>query len=179
MSVTPNTTSHTGAADMEDTIVTLRFTDLGDARRALHELERLDRDRRLNVRGATLVQRSGESGIDPPPAARDAAGHYLPPGGSFSMLLDVLGGPDGILAGPPAEDFRGHGRPSRHHGEREFALEDIRRSLEPGVTLVIAEIAAPDAAVLESALAPLGGTVSRRPAREVYAEIRAAERGSA
>jgi hypothetical protein len=66
---------------MEDTIVTLRFTDLGRARRALHELERVDRDRRLRVRGATLIQRSGQGGIDAPGAARDDDGHYLPPGG--------------------------------------------------------------------------------------------------
>ena len=67
---------------MEDTIVTLRYTDLGRARRALHELERVDHEGRLHVRGATLVQRSGQGGIDAPAAARDGEGHYLPPGGS-------------------------------------------------------------------------------------------------
>jgi hypothetical protein len=40
---------------------------------------------------------------------------------------------------------------------------------------VIAEIADPDPEVLDSVLAPLGGKVTRRPARDVYAEIRAAE----
>ena len=52
---------------MEDTIVTLRYTELGRARRALHELKRLDRERRLQVRGAALVQRSGRGGMDAPP----------------------------------------------------------------------------------------------------------------
>lgn len=159
----------------DDTTVMLRFTDLGRARRALHELERLDDDGRLQVRGATLVQRSGQGGIDGPQAARDADGHYLPPGGTVSLLLDVLGGPVGMLAGRPAESFRGHGGRARHEGERELALEEISRSLEPGVTLVIAEVADPDPQVLGSVLASLGGTVTQRPARDVYAEIQAAD----
>jgi hypothetical protein len=162
---------------MEDTVVTLRFTDLGRARRALHELERLDHERRLHVRGATLVQRSGQGGIDAPRAARDDEGHYLPPGGSVSLVLDVLAGPRGALSARPTEGFERHPWPSRHDDERELALEEISRSLEPGVTLVIAEIADPDPEVLDSTLAALGGTVSRRAARDVYAEVRAAEAG--
>ena len=159
---------------MQDTIVTLRFTDLDRARRALHDLERVDRDRRLRVRGATLIQRSGQGGIDAPAAAQDDDGHYLPPGGSVGMLLELLGGPEGTLFTQPTEGFRGHGGPTPHEGEPELALEEISRSLEPGVTLVIAEIADPDPEVLDSVLAPLGGNVTRRPARDVYAEIRAA-----
>jgi hypothetical protein len=154
--------------------VTLRFTDLDRARRALHELQRVDRDRRLRVRGATLIQRSGRDGIDAPAAARDGDGHYLPPGGTVSMLLELLAGPEGTLFARPTEGFRGHGGPTPHEGEPELALEEISRSLEPGVTLVIAEIADPDPEALDSVLAPLGGTVTRRPARDVYAEIRAA-----
>ena len=160
---------------MDDTIITLRFTELGRARRALHELKRLDRERRLKVRGAALIQRSGQGGIDAPQAARDDDGHYLPPGGTVSLLLDVLGGPVGVLSARPSEGFSGHGGASPHEGERELALEEISRSLEPGVTLVIAEIADPDPDVLDPALASLGGTVTRRPASDVYAEVQTAE----
>ena len=162
---------------MEDTIVILRFADLGRARRALHDLERLDGDGRLQVRGAALVQRSGQGGIDAPAAGRDDAGHYLPPGGSVSMLLDVLGGPLGMLFARPDEDYHGAGGRSPHEGERELALDELSRSLEPGIVLVIAEIADPDPDVLDAALDTLGGTItSRRPAREVYGEIEAAEK---
>jgi hypothetical protein len=159
---------------MEDTIVTLQFTDLGRARQALHALERADRDQRLRVRGATLIQRSGQGGIDEPAAARDDDGHYLPAGGSIGMLLELLAGPEGTVFGRPSEGFRGHGGPTPHEGERELALEEINVSLEPGVTVVIAEIADPDPEVLDSVLAPLGGHVTRRPARDIYAEIQAA-----
>jgi hypothetical protein len=160
---------------MEDIIVSLRFTELGRARRALHELERLDGDGRLDVRGAALVERSGQGGIDAPAAARDEEGHYMPPGGTVSMLLDVLGGPVGVLSSHPTEGFEGHGGRSPYQGERESVLEDISRSLEPGITLVVAEIADPDPEVLDSVLATLGGSVTRRPAQDVYAEVQAAE----
>lgn len=53
-------------------------------------------------------------------------------------------------------------------------LDEISRALEPGVTLVIAEIADPDPGVLDSTLEALGGSVTRRAAREVYAEVEAA-----
>ena len=90
------------------------------------------------------------------------------------MLLELLGGPEETLLGRPTEGFHGHGGPTPHEGERELAIEEISRSLEPGVTLVIAEIADPDPKTLDSVLAPLGGDVTRRPARDVYAEIRSA-----
>jgi hypothetical protein len=90
------------------------------------------------------------------------------------MMLEALGGPLGVLSRRPAESFRGHGGRSPHDGERELALEDISRNLEPGVTLVVAEIADPDPDVLDSALAGLGKPVTRRPAQDVYAELKAA-----
>jgi hypothetical protein len=161
---------------MEDTIVIARFTDLGDARRALHRLKQLDRDGQLRVREAALVQRSGQGDVDVPASAQDADGFYMPPGGIVGMLVDTLRGPIGALARRPAEAFRGHGAPSVHEGERELALEDISRNLEPGVTLVLAEIADPDPHVLNSALDALGGTVTKRAAQDVYNEIQAANR---
>ncbi len=160
---------------MDDTIVTLRFRELGPARHALHELEKLDRSRRLQVRGAALVQRSGGGGSDAPPAARDDAGHDLPPGGSFGMLLDAPGGLPGVLFAKPTEGFHGHGGHPAHEGERELALEEMSRSLEPGVTLVVAEIADPDPDVLQAELARLGGVPTWQPARDVYARIQAAD----
>jgi hypothetical protein len=102
----------------------------------------------------------------------------MPPGGTVGMLVEALGGPLGILFSPPAESFRGHGGESPHEGERELLLESMSRDLEPGVTIVVAEIADPDPAALDSALDGLGGTVTRRSAAEVYAEVQAAEKAA-
>ena len=156
---------------MDDTIVAVRFTDLDQARAALHELERLDRDGRLRVRGAALVERSGDGRI----AGADDA-DFAPPGGVFGMLVDALRGPGALLFAQPTESFRGHGAPSPHADERADALDEMNRNLEPGVTVVVAEIEDPDPGVLQSAVDGLGGKATVRPAEDVYAEIRARER---
>jgi hypothetical protein len=164
---------------MDDIIVTMRFAEIGEARRAMRELKQLDRDGRLRVREAALLERSGQGRIGLPGEGQDDDGFFMPPGGIVGMLVEALGGPLGVLYQRPADSFRGHAGPSPHDGERELALEDISRNLEPGVTLVVAEVAEPDPDVLDSTLAGLGKTVTRRAARDVYAELEALESKSA
>jgi hypothetical protein len=159
---------------MEDTIVSLRFTDVDRALRALYELRQLDRDRRLQVRGAVLVQRSPQGAVGMPQPDPHGDGEYPPPGGIVGMLLDVLRGPLGILFARPTDGFRGGCGHPADEAEREIALDQIGRGVEPGITLVVAEIADPEPAALDSALGALGGDVTGRPAHEVYAEVRAA-----
>jgi hypothetical protein len=160
---------------MDDMIVAVRFAEPGEARRAMRELRQLDRDGRLRVREAALLTRSGQGRIGVPGEGQDEEGYFMPPAGIVGMLVEAFAGPLGVVSQRPAESFRGHADPSPHDGEREVALEDISRNLEPGVTLVVAEIADPDPDVLDSALAGLGTTVTRRAAKEVYAELQAAQ----
>ena len=159
---------------MDDTIVAVRFREPGEARRAMRELKQLDRAGRLRVREAALLERSGQGRIGLPGEGQDEAGFFMPSAGIVGMLVEALGGPLGVLHQPPAASFRGHAAPSPHDGEREDALEDISRNLEPGVTLLVAEIADPDPQVLDATLAGLGTTVTRRAAQDVYAELQAA-----
>lgn len=159
---------------MDDTIVVLRFTDQGQAKRALQELKRLDRSRRLRVSAAALVAQPEQGGAGVPADAGDADGYFTPAGGIVGMLVDAVSGPVDAVYERPTEAFRGHGHPAGHEDERELLLEDVRRNLDPGITLVIAEIADPDPTVLDSALEGLGGSVTRRAARDVYAEVKTA-----
>lgn len=159
---------------MDDTIVVLRFTDQGEAKRALQELKRLDRNGRLRVSAAALVARPEHDAAGVRAGAGDADGYFTPRGGIVGMLVDAVSGPVGAVYERPTEAFHGHGHPAGHEGERELVLEDVRRNLEPGISLVIAEIADPDPTALDSALEGLGGSVTRRTARDVYAEVQAA-----
>jgi len=93
---------------MGDTIVTVRFTDVGHARRALRMLKLVGSEGQLRVRAAAL------------------------------------------------------------------AFEEIGRDLEPGITLVIAEVEDPDPDVLDSALDALGGCAATRAAAAYSADLRAA-----
>jgi hypothetical protein len=106
---------------------------------------------------------------------RNDEGFYTPPGGVIGMMFGALKGPLGMLFAGPTTAFEGHGGPSPHGGDRDLFIEDMSRNLEPGVTLVAAEIADPDPDALDSALGALGGVVTRRPAADVYAEVEAAE----
>jgi hypothetical protein len=162
---------------MDDTIVTVRFNDVGEARGALNELKRIDRDGQLRVREAALVGRSGHD-VGSVRAAEDEDEYPLPEGGTVGLLVDVLSGPLGTLFARPTEGFRRHGGPSADDDEREAAIEEISRDLEPGVTLVVAEVEEPDPDALASALAAIGGTATERPAEDVYAEVRAAEQAA-
>jgi hypothetical protein len=158
----------------DDTVITARFTDAGRARRALHELQRLDDDGRLRVRAAALLERSGQDRITLSEGANEE-GAFMPPAGIVGILVDALTGPPSAVVARPSEGFYGHDAKPDHEGEHELALESITKNLEPGVTLVVAEIVDPDPDVLEATLDELGGTVTQRPAQDVYAEIRAAE----
>ena len=57
---------------MDDTVVTLRFTEPTQAQRALRKLRRLDAHGRLRVRAAALLQRSAGGSITPTATADGA-----------------------------------------------------------------------------------------------------------
>jgi hypothetical protein len=158
---------------MDDTIVTVRFTDFGEARRALRMLKLLGSEGQLRVRAAALVERSGEGRTAGPD---DGEGGYLPQGGVIGTLVDALAGPAGDVLARPTEGFRPHGAPWADADERALALEEISWDLEPEVTLVIAEVEDPDPDVLDSALDALGGSATQRSAEAFYAEVGVAAR---
>ena len=160
---------------MDDTIVTVRFTDIGAARRALRMLRLLDSEGQLRVRAGALVERSGQRSVGPP-ARADEPGVFLPRGGVVGMLVDGLSSPIGAVFARPTEGFRRHGKPSPHEDERELAVDEMSRNLEPGVTLVIAEIEDPDPAAFDAALEAIGGAATRRDADAFYAEVSAVGR---
>jgi hypothetical protein len=163
-------------AVMHDTIVTVRFTDLAGARRALRMLKLLGSEGQLRVRAAALVERSAQGRICCPSGAEDDDGVFRPQAVVVGIVVDGLSGPMGGVFARPTEGFRRHSAPWTHAGEREVALEEISRNLEPEVTLVIAEIEDPDPDVLDSALDALGGMATRQDAEAFYAELGAAGR---
>jgi hypothetical protein len=156
---------------MGDTIVTMRFTDVGHARRALRMLKLMGSEGQLRVRAAALVGRSEDGRIG---GYDEGEGGFTPPGGAVGTLVDALSGPVGGVFARPTENFRAHGAPWSPAHERVLALEEISRDLERGVTLVIAEVEDPDPDVLDSALDALGGRAGKRRAEAFAADLQAA-----
>jgi hypothetical protein len=59
--------------------------------------------------------------------------------------------------------------------DEDLALDGISKDIEPGSTALVAEVGEYTVEVLDEAMGALGGTVTRRPASDVYAEVVAAE----
>ena len=75
---------------MNDTIVTVRFTDIGAARRALRMLKLLDSEGQLRVRAGALVERPALGRVGSPSGAEDDESAFLPGGGVVGTLVDAL-----------------------------------------------------------------------------------------
>ena len=153
---------------MHDTIMMVRFTDFGQARRALRMLKLMDSEGQLRVRAAALVDRSGEVGIAGPDHGE---GVFLRQRDVVGTVADALSGRAGGVFARPTEALRARGAPWSHSDERAVALEAVTRHLEPGATLVIAEVEDPDPDVLDSAADALGGSATQRSADAFYAEL--------
>jgi len=79
-------------ATMNDTIVTVRFTDLAGARRALRMLRLLSSEGQLRVRAAALVERSAQGAAVARGATLVVAEIEDPDPDVLASALDALGG---------------------------------------------------------------------------------------
>ena len=100
---------------MNHTIVTVRFTDLAEARRALRMLKLLDSEGQLRVRAAALVERSAR-GIGRPAGAEDGEGALPPRAGVVCRLVAEIEDPDPEVAGLGARHARRDGDPAGRRG---------------------------------------------------------------
>jgi hypothetical protein len=62
-----------------------------------------------------------------------------------------------------------------HAGDQDLALVAISGQIEPGHTVLVAEVGETATEVVDTTMATLGGTVTRRSAAEVYDEIQSAK----
>ena len=91
------------------------------------------------------------------------------------MLIGVLGGPLGVLLGPSTGMLTGSVVAAAHADDQDLGLAAISGQIEPGHTVLVAEVGEAATEVVDTAMAALGGTVTRRSAAEVYDEIQSAK----
>ena len=159
---------------MEDNVVVVRFADTSKAYQALSDLNRLADEGNLEVRSAILLERT-DDGVRIPEGADNAAGFYLASGGLIGMLVGVLGGPLGVLLGASIGALAGGTVELTRAGDQDVALDGISKDIERGTTALVAEVTEYTEEVLNKAMNALGGTVTRRSASDVYAEVVEAE----
>jgi uncharacterized membrane protein len=160
---------------MDDNVVVVRFVESSKAYEALSVLERLGDAGDLDVRSAVLLERSAEGGYTIPEGADSTSGFFMASGGLIGTLVGVLGGPLGVLLGGSLGALTGGSVEIGRAGDEDIALEAISREIEPGSTALVADVTEYTPMLLDTAMDGVGGTVSRRPASDVYAEVEAAE----
>ena len=104
-----------------------------------------------------------------------ASGAAVAGGGLIGMLIGVLGGPLGVLLGTSTGMLIGGVAAADHADDQDIALDAISGQIEPGQTVLVAEVGEVATEVIDNAMAELGGTVTRRSAADVYDEIQSAK----
>jgi uncharacterized membrane protein len=91
----------------------------------------------------------------------------------LAVLLAVLAGPlDALLFGNSLVALAGA---VAEPGRDELAPEHLGRSIPPGRTALVAQVAERDPDIVDGELADLGGRVARRSLAEVEAEVAGAD----
>jgi uncharacterized membrane protein len=143
--------------------------------RALSQLRQADAAGRVEVRATALLERGPDGAVRVPEDDDVASGVGVAGGSLIGMLIGVLGGPLGVLLGGYAGMLAsGVGAVAREE-DRDVALDAISKQIEPGHTVLVAEVGEVVTEVVNDILGPLEGTVTRRPAADVYDEIQSAK----
>jgi uncharacterized membrane protein len=160
---------------MDDNVVVVAFADQSKAYQALSQLRQVGDAGQIEVRATALLER-GPDGAVRAPEGEDAASVVAVAGGSLiGMLIGVLGGPLGVLLGGYTGMLAGGVGALTRQEDRDVALDAISKQIQPGHTVLVAEVGEVATEVADNAMSALGGTVTRRSAEDVYAEIQAAE----
>lgn len=157
-----------------DVVVSVRCDTPEGARRALRVLKRCAEAGRLDLRGAIVLERRSDGSIRMPDEPDMIAGVHTGGGSLIGMVMEIFGGPLGMLLGwrgvammAAAADMRA--------AEKAGKSTDFKVSVRFGNALVVADVTEIDHMVIDTEMARLGGNVIRRPADFVLDELAAAE----
>ena len=156
-------------------VIAVTFEEDSNAYEALTDLKELESQHQIGIRGAAVVARDDSGAVldkDEPGNESYAA---TATGGIVGLLIGILGGPFGILIGGATGLLIGSLFDADDEDDTESVLAEISKSIRVGRNALLAEVSEQSPEVIDTAMARLGGTVLRRPAGDVEAEVAAAE----
>jgi len=159
-------------------IIAVTFDEDSKAYQALSTLRQSDGEGRVGIRSAAIVERRPEGTIRLQEGEDNVIGAGTAGGSLIGMLVGVLGGPVGVLLGLGAGMAIGAAVDLDRADEADDVLSQMSKSIPVGTTAIIAEVDEAAVEVVDGEMAALGGTVTRRPAEEVLAELEAAEQAA-
>jgi uncharacterized membrane protein len=158
-----------------ENVIAVSFSEDANAYEALSRLKELDANGEVGVEGAAVVVRDDDGKVVMKDQIGDESVEGTVSGGLVGLLVGVLGGPLGVLVGGVSGLLVGSLFDDDDADQTESALADISKSIRLGSTGLLADVSEKNPVAIDAAMANLGGTVLRRAAADVQAEIAAAE----
>jgi uncharacterized membrane protein len=159
----------------EHNVIAVSFAERSNAFEALSELKGAGLEGRLEVLAASVVTRDADGRLDTPEGGDTAGGVATVGGGLVGLLVGVIGGPIGMLFGWTGGLLVGAAFDIRRADSTDSVLGEISRFIPAGGTAVVAELNEYAVEVVDRLMDEHGGTVYRRPAELVIAELETAE----
>lgn len=158
-----------------ENVVAVSFAEDANAYEALSRLKELDAKGDVGVEGAAVVVRDDDGKLVTKDEIGGESVEATVGGGLVGLLIGVLGGPLGVLVGGATGVLVGSLFDEDDTDETESALADISKSLRVGSTGLLADVSEESPAAIDAVMANLGGTVVRRSAADVKAEVASAD----
>jgi uncharacterized membrane protein len=162
-------------ASSDVNVIAVTFKEDPSAYEALTKLKELESQRQIGMRGAAVVARDETGQVLVKDQVADESFEGTATGGLVGLLIGILGGPFGILIGGATGLLVGSLFDENDADETESVLAEISKSIAVGRDTLLAEVSEQTTEVIDTAMTALGGTVLRRDAGDVEAEIAAAE----
>jgi uncharacterized membrane protein len=156
-------------------VIAVTFDERSKAYQALSTLKGLDREGRVELKSAAVVERDASGQLRIPEGADNASGEGFAIGGLIGMLVGIIGGPVGMLLGLGTGGLIGGLDDLDRADKEDQTLAQVGRHVPPGRNALLAEVDEYADDVVDGAMTAQGGTVLRRSAADVLAEIEAAE----
>jgi uncharacterized membrane protein len=158
-----------------DNVIVVSFPAEASAYEALARLKELDSKGAVSLRGAAVVVREEDGRITVKDQSGEESFEDTAGGGLLGLLVGVLGGPLGVVIGGTVGLLVGSLFDDDDYRDQESVLTDMSKAIQVGPPGLIAEVSEPAPEAVDAVMDHLSGTVVRRPAADVEAEIAAAE----
>jgi uncharacterized membrane protein len=158
-----------------DSVVVVGFYENAKAYEGFSKLKSLSDQQQLTARSAALVERDQNGTMQIKDSFEADTGVATAGGGLVGMLLGAIAGPYGMLLGFTGGALAGGSFELDRGDEQDEVLTQLNAAINPGHTVLVAEVNEPSIEVLDKAMGDLGGAVIRKSEADVLTELEAAE----
>jgi uncharacterized membrane protein len=158
-----------------DSVVVVGYYENAMAYEGFSKLKSLSDQQQLTARSAAVVERDQNGTLQIKDSFEAETGVATAGGGLVGMLLGAIAGPYGMLLGLTGGALAGGKFELDRGDEQDEVLTQLNAAINPGHTVLVAQVNEPSVEVLDKAMGDLGGVVVRKSEADVLTELEAAE----